>query len=1444
MVKSTRFARMDMARSRKRSSISLTCLFLLSVVVSLALPASTVMASNETTEGTITGTETWAGTHTLTGDVTIAPGAKLIIHAGSTVTFPNGTHLDVRGSLCAGSSSCGSPTNAGPAMKITLRWNEPENSSATGECYGMSQGNQEIWIDDPSCNEGILMRSSIDLSQTELRHVTFDGAWGVPHYITAVSEFRYGALVLDGASPVLTELEFNDINTSSILTTNLAQPTFNGGNFVVGNDESRDIVGPALQIYSSGSSISPFVLSDITLAGTANGCQQNQGGRPTIWAEKSFIEIDNAEITSGDYGVYFASSAGSLTNSEINVNCNGVDVNGKKSVGSTFFGTEISGNQINTVQRTGIFAASSAYVTISNNEIQGAAEGSGIAVSSSQAFIHNNNIGPIEGFNGFWFGGSFDVVAENNSIFQTARTPIVAGWYTQSYASASRVFLANNTISYDGTGACSSNTHWGGDFTCPVLHAYMTGVTMYDNVINAGGTADGIRSVGSLLDIQRNTFTVSKTGAVIRNFDSGSAGSQQYGSLGFFSQNTWDGVDVTYNVTMSSVTAQSEYIPSPQSGESPVKLSWPDQEPRPQNGFQGALLPTPVKECQNCDNMTPRNFPLAVNMDNNSTIFTFANLTNLDLSKVQIGTTPTRYAVQVSRAELVRFQTLINGERVSDATVVIEDALGNDLYAVETGSDGYTPWVALPSNFHLDFRGLEGGDNPDGFADDEYEDSCSDGIDNDGDLLVDTEDDSCDYSAGTREMSLYRYTAFRFGFGYSSTDEFILQETTHQETINLVNLPPTVIVTQQDGESFRRIVNITGSAHDGQLANSYATDQLAQWDQRGYVHSIQVKDPFTGSWEDAGLAVDTSGTQQGQVTRLNRPFSSWYYEIDLSSLAGDGDYIFEFRAFDGIDYSPVVSRSVKLNTQPPTIMVSTPASFTYHDEGVVSFSGSAQDPYGCPENCNSDVGLIWIEMAVGDSDGDGESDFLSRTPVQSDGTGNWAYDWDFTSMPRELATFTITIWASDSDFCIGEIDECQPVVLTLSIDNSNSQPTISVNEPYSGSRISSSSDSLFKGVARDFDGQVTRVDVEVMDVFYDFTTVFTSSTNEFSEEGEWEIEWDSTILRHDAEYLIRIRSYDGLDYSSVVELLITADNPPDAGNNQPVFDPSGWKSEITLYCDEQSSSRERCTTATIDLRQFVSDLDNDIEFISVYNDTSSPYDDLHALVIVVGNDGIARYNPADMMFYQDDMSQWSLYDVIFVATDANDSKISTNAVTFDVITLEFTIFGSEEKWVFENEIVYYSGLGLPGKQVTISLDGLPVNSTIVGEDGTWELGVLASRIEVSAVPEFTYSGQTLDVGRITIGEQNKDETNWGLMGILAIVSIAGLAALAFVLGFISFEIDEDDEMGKTPASLSGMSPDEPINNPAESNLERFEDHPGWLWDPNSEEWIPDPEFQE
>ena len=1427
-----------MAREEKLRSLSLTGLFLLSMLLSLALPAGTVSASNETTTGTITGTETWAGVHTLTGDVTIAPGAKLIINPGATIEFPNGTHLDVRGSLCAGVSSCGASSNANSAMRITLRWSEPLNSSAIGECYGLSSGNQEIWIDDPSCSEGVLMRSSIDLSETGLRYVTFDSAWGIPQYVSAVGEFRYGALVLDGASPTLTELSFNQINTSSVLTTNLAQPTFNGGEFVVGTDESRSIVGAALQIYSSGSSVSPFSLSDISLTGTDNGCGNRDGGRHTIWAEDSFIEIDNADISSGDFGIGLWTSAGSVTNTLINVNCNGIDLNGKKAVGGTSFDFQISDNEITTAEGAGIFASAGALVMLTDNDISGAASGSGIAVYNSEAHIHENEIGPIGGYFGLWLGGSYDVIAENNSIFDTTLTPVVAGMYSYAIQAASRLYLANNSISYDGTGTCSSETNWGGAFSCPVLHAYVTGVTMYDNIITAGGTADGIRAVGSLLDIQRNSFDVQKTGAVIKNYDSGYADSQQFGSLAYFAGNDWNQAESVYNVTKSSVTAQSEYIPSPPSGEFPVRLSWPDQEAWPDNQFQGAIIPTPVKDCNNCQNMTPRNFPLGVSMDNNSTVFTFADLTNLDLSKVKIATQPTHFAVQVSRAELVRFQTLIGGEKVSEALVIVEDALGNDLYRVNTGGDGFTPWIALPSNFHLDFRGLGGGDNPDGFADDEYEDSCSDGIDNDGDLTIDTADSSCDYAAGTRELSLYRYTAYRFGYGYYS-GQFTLEENSLEETAHLQNEAPTVMVTENEGHSFRRVVNITGSAHDGTLANSYLTDDRAQWDQGGYVHAVQVRNPFTGSWEDAEYAVDTSGADEGEVTRFNRPFSSWFYNLDMTGLAGEGDYTFEFRAFDGIDYSPVVSRTIKLNTQPPNIFVTTPSSFSSHDEGSVVFDGYSQDPYGCPDNCNTDIGLVYMQISG--------PNYQVTSPVETNTDGTWNWEWDFSTRPRELTTYTFTIWASDSDFCNGDVDECQPAILTLTIDNRNSQPTISVNEPFSGTRISSALDTSLKGVARDFDGGVTRVDLEVKDVSNDYVSVFETSTSEFSEDGEWEIEWDTTQLRHDAEYLLRFRSYDGIDYSSWVEVTIVADNPPNAGNNQPEFDSSGWQSEITLYCDSESNSVNKCTTVQIDLKDFFSDADNDIQFISVYNDTSIGSDDRHPLVVGVGTDGIARYDPADMLFFDDDMDTWTLTNVIFIATDAWDSRVNSNPVTFRVVPLQFTIQEPDQSWVEEDEMAIYSGIGLPGKQVSVLIGGNPVNNTIVSEDGTWELGIPASRIKgESSIPEFTYGGQTTEVSAISKGEPTKDPVNWGLMVAVSVLAILSLAALAYFTGFIGIEFDEEDgynEVGddynKTPVQI----PEDYGEGEEKSPLERYDDHPGWLWDSSSEEWVPDPDFQ-
>ena len=83
-----------------------------------------------------------------------------------------------------------------------------------------------------------------------------------------------------------------------------------------------------------------------------------------------------------------------------------------------------------------------------------------------------------------------------------------------------------------------------------------------------------------------------------------------------------------------------------------------------------------------------------------------------------------------------------------------------------------------------------------------------------------------------------------------------------------------------------------------------------------------------------------------------------------------------------------------------------------------------------------------------------------------------------------------------------------------------------------------------------------------------------------------------------------------------------------------------------------------------------------------------------------------------------------------------------------------------------------------------------------------------------------------------------------LIGVSVFVVILSLAFLAYFTGFIGIEIDEEEDYNKTPAQLpknywEGGEEEED----AESTLEKYDDHPGWLWDSTSEEWVPDPDFQ-
>ena len=480
-----------MTGTRVRSQF-LVFLMFTSTMLALVGPASTVSAENETTSGAITGTETWSGSHELTGDLTIAAGAKLIINPGTEISLPNGTSIDVRGNLCAGLSSCGSSGDASEVNPITFTWNDPLVNNSTGDCYGLGFGSSKIWINDPSCGEGIILRDSMDLSQSGFRHMHFEGAWGIPFFIQMENQYRFGALVLDGASPTLRSMTFSDVNTSSVLATNLAQPTFIGGEYVAGNDGESGVTGQAVQVYGGGTPASPMIFRDATFQSTNRGCSNQDGGRSAIWASQTFIKVERSFFIGGDFGLSIRNSAGEVSNTSIDVRCNGIDVYGTKGIGSTVYNVKISNNVITTIDRTPITAYQGADVLIENNELSGAIEGSGIAIRDSNAQIHGNDIGPIGGWNGLWLLGNFDVIAENNSILNTAKEAVLAGEYGNNAPSPTqaRLYLANNTISTQGNGDCSSSRWWGGSFTCPLIMAHRTGVTAVDNSFGSEGIAD------------------------------------------------------------------------------------------------------------------------------------------------------------------------------------------------------------------------------------------------------------------------------------------------------------------------------------------------------------------------------------------------------------------------------------------------------------------------------------------------------------------------------------------------------------------------------------------------------------------------------------------------------------------------------------------------------------------------------------------------------------------------------------------------------------------------------------------------------------------------------------------------------------------------------------------------------------------------------------------
>ena len=1442
---------MHMQIANVGKSVGLVGLLLTSLMIGL-VTVPTASAVNETSSGTITTTETWSGTHTLTGNVTVAEGAKLVINAGTTVNIPAGAYIDVEGAMCAGSASCGA-SQGSASSPVRFEWATPADYDVLGWC--LQQNSQFYTNPDAGCGSGVIIRSTINQASTGLSFVSFNNAYGHPVLVqTGQSQsIQYATLIFDGSTTNADNLVFSNINTSNIIALDFAAPIIRDSTFTLG-DDGRGYDAAAVRAYDAGAGIlSPLVLTGSTFTGNTEAqCGNSGGGKAVIYAESSYISMDQLDIKENAYGVFLRESSGSLGNSTFDVLCNAIDTNSFKSTGNFAHTLYLDNNDITTEEGAGITAFAGAIVTATNNVISGASAGSGFGIRDSTVSAHGNTVGPIEGFNGFWVFGQSEVEIENNTIQDTAKEPIQIGEYhykdpNSNYPppSANRAYIANNVIS-NNSGTCTSQFMYDGDFTCPAIHIFSSSATIVDNTVtnNAG---DGLRIKGSIVNVQRNTVEAGQFAVNISHFDTITA--SKYGSIGYFSGNTWTNATQVYNITESRVTVQSEYIPDA-GGDYiyPVMLQWLSAE-CPDVTAECLLLPDTAVT-------PPRDMPLAIELVNNSTVFSFANLQNFDPSKIHVQNQNTEWGSQVRQGELVRYQVKAKNSNVAGATVIIKDATGLPLYELTTDNFGMTQQVSLPSDFLLDRNwnhavGETGvtvpGTNPTNptILD---EDTCSDGYDNDGDTYVDDDDPDC---INGRELPFYIVEAYKFDKGKKDFD-FVLSGPI-DDVINLDNLRPSVTVEQYDGESFAINAVLTGTAWDG-VSGPYPLDVIAYDRQFGLIDRVEIQPPGSTDWY---YAVDTSGAN-GELTKENHPFKTWSFDWDLSAHPdGESDVTFRIRSYDGLDYSPIEVRKFKLNLVPPTLYLNEPLDGSTHSNGKILFTGTASDPYS--GTWGSDIQDIWFDVT-------GPNGYNSHFAIN--GSIAWAYEWNFEDL--ETGQYTFEVWASDSDFCDDVQGNCVVSTRTVNVLNDNAIPIVDLIEPDGTKAVRADANTQLVGFASDgADGTITRVEIEILDLASGLilnngpapVTTFTKSGPGYS----WSANWDTSKLNHEGQYEIRVKAYDGEDYSVADIVRITISKPTDANNIPPQFNATNWPNTLTIFCVVGSSSENQCGGGVeLDLTQYFNDPDSDVLIIDFVDDATTEDDDNHPFLIDIDINGVAKYDPAIKQNNQN-ISSWTIENVRFIVRDAFDESKMSSSVTFFVQAVEFNVVRDDPNDpVTATNPAEFSGTGLPGAKIearSVASKSL-IKSVIVGDTGAWSMNLSlqdmndASNNLMFLMDEQTFGGSSEPSSfRVEVGEVDEGSNLLLIIGIIvaALILLAGVAYF-----FVEFEEIEDEGFDATPEVVQEEDPyawgkkttpaipqqtvaPTPAVQP--EVVQQSAQHPGWIWDQENNQWVPDPNYQ-
>jgi parallel beta-helix repeat protein len=171
--------------------------------------------------------------------------------------------------------------------------------------------------------------------------------------------------------------------------------------------------------------------------------------------------------------------------------------------------------------------------------------------------------------------------------------------------------------------------------------------------------------------------------------------------------------------------------------------------------------------------------------------------------------------------------------------------------------------------------------------------------------------------------------------------------------------------------------------------------------------------------------------------------------------------------------------------------------------GTVIIMGTADDPRGS---------LMGVEVR-----------FDQGSWIQAQGTKNWYYNWDTKTVDDGSHSISVRSFNGNQYSRIETIS-----VSTQNIQD-NIRPTVSITAPRTGEIISGNVQ--IQGGAADSDGIVEMVEIKTIN----------SSWRVVNGTSTWYTLWNTHLINN-GEYKIYVRSYDGEDYSSVLEITVTVFN--------------------------------------------------------------------------------------------------------------------------------------------------------------------------------------------------------------------------------------------------------------------------------------------------------------